>query len=243
MIIKVVLFFTLLVTTKLYAQEITVIVSEWPPYNFTKEDKVVGISTELIERALKKANIEYKLVIYPFKRALNTVQKTPYTMFYTVARTAELENKYKWIGPLHNIDVYLYKLNSRSDIKINSLADIKDYKTSVLMGGSVENFFMHNWFKEDINYDVKVNSKQLLKALFKNRTDLIPGDPLDLAYQMQEMGYKSSNIEKAYLLSNQVSYYMIANKKIEDSIITKIQKSLDEILATDEKQKIMKKYL
>jgi polar amino acid transport system substrate-binding protein len=137
--------------------ELTILLNDWPPYNFNKGGKLVGISTELVEAALQKANIKYKLLVYPFKRALYTVQETPNTLLFTVARIPELENMYKWNGPLHTREVYLYKLNSRSDIQINNIADIKQYKTSVLMGGSVEQFLKRNHFQENIDYYVTVN--------------------------------------------------------------------------------------
>ncbi|MBB1300254.1 transporter substrate-binding domain-containing protein [Pseudoalteromonas sp. SR44-8] len=249
MILRMILLLSLLSNININANaqdpepELTILLNDWPPYNFNKGGKLVGISTELVEAALQKANIKYKLLVYPFKRALYTVQETPNTLLFTVARIPELENMYKWIGPLHTREVYLYKLNSRSDIQINKIADIKQYKTSVLMGGSVEQFLKRNHFQENIDYYVTVNSEQILKALFKKRTDLIPGDPLDLAYQMKTLGYDQSAIEKAYLLSNEGGYYMIANKKTSDEMITKIQKSLDEVLASDKKDKTIEKYL
>ena len=223
--------------------ELTILLNDWPPYNFNEGGKLVGISTDLIEAALQKANIKYTLLVYPFKRALYTVRDTPNTLLYTVARIPELENMYKWIGPLHTREVYLYKLNSRADIQISNIADIKQYKTSVLMGGSVEQFFKRNHFQENKDYFVTVNIEQILTALFKGRTDLIPGDPFDLVYQMKRLGYNQSEIKKVYLLSNEGDYYMIANKKTPDEIITKIQKSLDEVLASDKKDKIIEKYL
>lgn len=245
MILRMILLLSLLSNVNAQEQEpeLTILLNDWAPYNFKEGSKVVGISTELVEAALQKANIKYKLLVYPFKRALYTVQETPNTLLYTVARIPELEHMYKWIGPLHTREVYLYKLNSRSDIQINNIADIKQYKTSVLMGGSVEQFLKRNHFQENKDYFVTVNSEQILKALFKKRTDLIPGDPLDLAYQMKMLGYDQSAIEKAYLLSSEGGYYMIANKKTPDEIVTKIQKSLDEVLASDKKDKIIEKYL
>ena len=60
---------------------------------------------------------------------------------------------------------------------------------------------------------------------------------------MKTLGYDQSAIEKAYLLSNEGGYYMIANKKTSDEMITKIQKSLDEVLASDKKDKTIEKYL
>ncbi|SME90139.1 substrate-binding periplasmic protein [Desulfovibrio gilichinskyi] len=224
------------------AHELTIFVENWPPYHFEQNNKIVGISTELIEAALQKAKIRYKLVIYPFKRALITVQKKPNTMLFTVARIPQREDMFAWIGPLHPRRVYLYKLKNRTDIQIDDLEDIKKYYTGVLSGGSIEQFFTTNGFHK-YNYHLVSKSEQLLKMLFKQRVDLIPGDPLDLAYQINRLGYKYSELEIAYLLSEEGGYYMIANKDTPDKIIVKIQESLEEVLATGARDRIIKKYV
>ena len=230
------------VTGTAKAREVTIFVDNWPPYSFKKDDKIVGISTELIELALQKANIKYKLVTYPFKRALITVQNTPGTMLFTVARIPKREELFKWIGPLHPRRVYLYKLKTRADIQINNIVDIKKYRTGVLSGGSIEQFFISNNINKN-NYYLISNSEQLLKMLFKQRVDLIPGDPIDLAYQMKKLGYKYSKLEIAYLISDEGGYYMVANKHTSNNILEKIQESLNEILATGAKSRIINKYL
>ncbi|WP_291327912.1 ABC transporter substrate-binding protein [Desulfovibrio sp. UCD-KL4C] len=224
------------------ATELTIFVDNWPPYNFKQNDKIVGISTELIEVALQKAKIKYKLVLYPFKRALITVQKKPNTMLFTVARIPQREDMFTWIGPLHPRRVYLYKLKNRTEIQINNVEDIKKYYTVALSGGSIEQFFIANDFNEH-TYHLVSKSDQLLKMLFKQRADLIPGDPLDLAYQMTNLGYKYSELEIAYLLSEEGGYYMIANKNTPKKILIKIQESLDSILATGARDRIIKKYV
>jgi len=223
------------------AQELTIFVDSWPPYNFMKNHKVVGISTELIEAALQKANIQYKLVERPFKRALETVKSTPFTMLYTVARIPQREDEFAWIGPLHPRKVYLFKLKGRTDIQINELGDIKKYRTGVLLGGSVEQFFISNGLTDDyylVNY-----SEQLLKMLLIGRLDLIPGDPLDLAFQMNCEGLKYSKLEVAYLLSEEGGYYMVANKETPDQILVKIQESLEEVMASGLRDRVIEKYV
>ncbi|MFW5499153.1 MULTISPECIES: substrate-binding periplasmic protein [unclassified Maridesulfovibrio] len=224
------------------AYELTIFADNWPPYNFKKNNKVVGISTELIEAALQKAEIKYKIVIRPFKRALITVQKNPNTMLYTVARVPQREDLYSWIGPLHPRKVYLFKLKNRTDIQIDNVEDIKKYYTGVLLGGSIEHFFVSHAFHNKSYYSVS-NSEQLLKILFKKRIDLIPGDPLDLAYQMNTLGYNYSELEIAYLLTEEGGYYMVANKKAPANLLEKIQKSLEEVLATGLRDQIIKKYV
>jgi polar amino acid transport system substrate-binding protein len=224
------------------AQQLTIFVDKWPPYNFTQNGNIVGISTDLIEMALQKADIQYKLIVYPFKRALLTVQRTPNTMLYTVARIPQRENMFAWIGPLHPRKVYLYKLKNRTDIHINAVEDINKYHTAVLSGGSVEQFFISNGFHKD-NYDLVNKSEQLLKMLFAERVDLIPGDPLDLAYQMKELKYEHSQIEIAFFLADEGGYYMIANKQTSDKILKKIQESLEAVMATGVRDQIIQKYI
>lgn len=225
-----------------YAQKLTIFVEEWPPYNFIRDGKVVGISTELIEKALQCTGIEYEIVLYPFKRALLTVQKTPNTMLYTVARIPQREDKFVWLGPLHPRKVYLYKLRSRTDIQINAVEDINKYHTGVLAGGSIEQFFLSNGIHNS-NYDLVNKSKQLLKMLFAERIDLIPGDPFDLAYQMKELKLDYSLIEIAFFLADEGGYYMVANKNTSPRVLEKIQNALQEILATGARDQIIQEYL
>ena len=239
-IIIIILMLGFAVTAK--AKEFTILVDNWPPYNFQENGTIVGISTELIKAALKKANIQYKLKIYPFKRALLTVKETPYTMLITVARIPQRENMYAWIGPLQPRRVGLYKLKNRTDIQIDDIDDIKKYRTGVLSGGSVEQFFIaHNFNAE--HYSSVSKSTQLLKMLFKRRFDLIPGDPLDLAYQAKILGYNNSKLERAYLLSEEGGYYMIANKNTPRKIIRRIQEALDAIIETGAKDRVINRYL
>lgn len=238
-LLLVILLLGVAVTAK--AQELAIYVYDWPPYNFEKNDTIVGISTELIEAALQKANIQYKFIKYPFKRGLLTVQDTPYTMLYTVARIPQREDDFAWIGPLYPRKLFLFKLKSRTDIQINDLEDIKNFRTGVLSGGSVEQFFISNGL---LGYYYLVNySEQLLKMLLAKRLDLIPGDPLDLAYQMKMLGSKYSELEVAYFLSDEGGYYMVANKETPDEILVKIQKSLEEVLGTGARERAVEKYV
>ncbi|WP_319759266.1 transporter substrate-binding domain-containing protein [Maridesulfovibrio sp.] len=223
------------------AQKITILVDNWPPYNFKKDNEIVGINTELIEAALKRTHIKYKLVMYPFKRAMKTVQKYPNTMLLSVALIPQRKAHYAWIGPMQARRVYLFKLKERTDIQIKDKQDLKKYRTGVQLGGSIEQFFIANNIHTD-HYSLVSNSESLLKMLFKKRVDLIPGDPLETAYQLKNMGHDFSELEAAYLVSEEGGYYMVANKDTSASIISSIQESLDEVLASGAKEQLIEKY-
>ncbi|WBF69103.1 transporter substrate-binding domain-containing protein [Desulfovibrio subterraneus] len=224
------------------AQDLTIFFDIWPPYNYIESGKTVGISTELIETTLQNSNIKYKLVQHPFKRAILTVETTPYTMVYTVARIPQREDAFTWIGPLHPRKVYLYKLKERTDIQIANVEDIKKYHTGALSGGSVEQFFIANGFHTS-RYYLANSSEQLVRMLFAERIDLIPGDQLDIAFLINSMEYDYSRIEVAYLLDEEGGYYLAANKNTPHDTLEKLQKSLNKVLATGFKDEIIKKYV
>lgn len=79
--------------------------------------------------------------------------------------------------------------------------------------------------------------------LLIGRFDLIPGDPLDLAYQMKSLGSKYSELEIAYFISDEGGYYMAANKETPDEILAKIQKYLKEVMTTGVRDRIIEKYV
>ena len=134
-------------------------------------------------------------------------------------------------------------MSSRPKIKVDDIEDIKNYRATVVRGGSVEQFLIRNNFKVNEDYIVAVNAEKTLDLLFRNRTALIAAEQLGLAYRIRKLGYKHSEIEKIYLLSNEGAYYMVANKQTPDELITRIQASLDEVLASGVRSEIIKKYL
>ncbi|MGJ3495438.1 transporter substrate-binding domain-containing protein, partial [Piscirickettsia salmonis] len=53
---------------KYYAEQITVMTEEWPPYNYTKSNKLTGFSTEIVRAIMKRLGVEYKIYVYPGAR-------------------------------------------------------------------------------------------------------------------------------------------------------------------------------
>ena len=223
------------------AEPLTVITDEWPPYNFQQKGKIVGISTELVEATLQDAGYEYEIKSLPWKRALVTTQKTPLTMMFTTARTSEREDLFKWVGPIHKGSVYLYKLKENSKLLIGSFEDIKRHRVAVLRGGAVESFLKNNGINEKSYIPVSY-SENLIPMLFAGRVDLIPGDELDLLYQLSKAGYKSADIEKAMLLY-QKDYYIALNKEMPDEIVDRLQDSLNNIIYSEMPDQVIRSYI
>ncbi len=98
-----------------------VVTEEFPPYNYTVNGKIKGISTSIITETLKRSGLKYHLKVYPWKRAYHAITlREKNVLIYSIYRSAEREPLFAaWIGPiLPPAAVYFYKLKERSDLKV-----------------------------------------------------------------------------------------------------------------------------
>ena len=96
------LFVWLFSSLSLHAKEapLTIVTEEWAPYNYLENGKIKGFSTEIVQEIIKKLNLKYKIQILPAARLHRLIKDEAYIMSFSLFRTKERENKYKWIGPI-----------------------------------------------------------------------------------------------------------------------------------------------
>lgn len=225
------------------AQKVVVLTEEWAPFNYTVDGKVVGMSTDLVVAALNKAGLEYELNVYPWKRAYKSALETTNTLLYTTSRTEKREKLFKWVGPLYQRQIILYKLKSRKDIVVSDIESLKDYKLGILLGGSVEEYLQAQGFKRKKHYEAVSKESQNIPKLFAERVDLIPGSDISMAFRMKDSPYNFGDLEKAFVLIDQGGYYLALNVNTPDNIITLLQSKLDDLVADGMREKITRKYL
>jgi polar amino acid transport system substrate-binding protein len=229
----------LIFTNSLLAESLEVLTEEWAPFNYTENGTLTGISTEFVTAVLDETKLDYTIKVMPWKRAYVLVQQKSNTLLFTTSRTPQRENLFYWIGPLYPREISLYKLRSRTDIKINTIHDIKKFRLGVVRGGSTEEYLIENGFQDNVHYFGVTEEEQNLKKLMFDRIDLIPGSDFSMPFRLKKNGYSFSNVEKVYTLINQGGYYIAINKNTPKSIVDKIETAF----VTLEKQGLREKIL
>lgn len=223
------------------AESLIFYTDHWAPYNFVEHNKIQGISTELLEAALRQTHFQYEIKVQPWKRAFFVVQETPYTALYTVNRSPQREALFKWVGPLYPGDVYLFKLKARQDINIETLNDVASYRIGVLREGSVHRYLLANGVQE-AQLNLVSYADQHLKMLLSGRLDLVPGDEIDFAFQLRDSQADFAALEKAFMLY-EGRYYIALNLNTPDAVISELQQALDQVIAEGAREAILRRYL
>ncbi|HFQ90251.1 MAG TPA: transporter substrate-binding domain-containing protein [Desulfobulbus sp.] len=222
------LFFFSLLPRPLYAAEVTVVTEEWIPYSFVSNGHVIGISTEIVEQALHRAGVSIaggQVRLMPWARAYYTVRRNRNTLIYTILRTPERESLFKWVGPLVPPDsFYFFKLASRTDIRLHSLADARSYRIGILKD-SVHGQFLRRHGFDASNLDPASYQVQNMKKLINGRVDLIVDVGRTVRLRAERLGIPYATFARALFLFRQ-EYYMAFSRDTPDALVHRVGAAL-----------------
>ena len=235
--------FYILLTPHLQAEELTIITEEMPPYNYSDENKTAaGFSTEIVKELLRRTEIaiaDGKIKVYPWARAYMIIEKNKNVLVYSMTRSEERENLFKWVGPIASRTIWFWKLKERNDIVVNSLQDAKKYKV-----GAVLEFSSANYMKSlGFDLDLCTSEERNFKKLIANRIDMLTALELSAAYHMKKQHRDLNDLEKLVRLDDRYDYYLALNINTSDEIVNKLQIALDNAKKDGTYQKIKELYL
>lgn len=118
------------------------------PFNFISNQNLVGVSVDILDQILKLANVDTEKInieISDWHTAYQNVLDKPNTMLFSMVKTTEREDLFKWVGPisLHQ-EVIISKTSSSisisdfNELQSYSIGIIEDYSTySILIDGGI----------------------------------------------------------------------------------------------------------
>ncbi|MGI0115276.1 substrate-binding periplasmic protein [Zooshikella sp. RANM57] len=233
---------TLFLTLTLHASELLVVTEEWPPYNYKENDLVTGYSTEIVQKVLKKANINYTTRLYPWARAYELALKKENVLIYTIVRTPEREALFQWLGPiLPGKKFYLYKLKSRKDINLTTIDDAKKFKTAIMRDDVTHQFLNARGFIDDKHLDLSVSEEINIKKLFNNRADLIIGNVESLPLRIKNLQLDFSKVEPAIFMFEH-GYYMALSAQSDEQLFNRLNAAMKQVFTPEYQKSLALKY-
>ncbi len=246
--------FFLLTASVLFAQTITdkltIVTEEWPPYNYTVDGKVTGLGAEIIYELLKDVGIVATIESYPWNRAYLMAETIPNVLIFTLARTPERENKFKWIGKISPREVGLFKFKDRKDIAGKNLDDFKKYLIGVTTNeDATTKYLISQGFVigKNLIAEQSANAEQInIKRFFVlKRFDLLPINELSLSYLTKKMGYNVDELEKIMVLtgSDDPGYFAAFSISTPDETVKKFIDAYKKMVDDGRYKRIYDNYL
>ena len=233
----------LLLGTIINAEEkINLMTEIFPPYQYYNEDlKLTGISIEIMEAVKKEINSQVPIKEVPWTRGVKITKKRKNSAIFSMLKTPERENLYKWVGPLIDLSMVFFK-KTGSNVVLKSLEDAKKVN-KIGVTRDVANYEILS-AKGFTNLDVLQNGadENNIIKLIKGRIDLWASTYFGGLYSGRSLGYKGmlEPIPEVPIFKGQL--YLAFNLKTDNSIVKQWQSGLDRIKLNKTFDRIIAKY-
>ncbi len=228
-----------------FAQTLTIYTEEFPPYNFTEQGNITGVSTEVVQQVMANAGYKVKIVSKPWARAYDIAQRNENAFIYSISRRQNREKLFKWVGILTPTTYSVFGNASRNEVLVRRLADLKKYRIGTSIDDARESYLLGKGFKLSDFERVGGNQAHMLnlKKLLNRRIDVWPMPDAVAYYTAKQEGHENPRkVLKKLLPLNELSggYYLAANLNTSEQVINRVSKALETFKESDAYQKTLK---
>lgn len=215
---------------------LTVVTELSPPNQTLINNQVAGESTELVKAIFAKANLNANIELYPWARAYNMALKKPNIFIYSMAKTAEREKHFHWIGEVANYQMGFVKLSSRSDINITANEQAKQYKIAVQRHDLAAQRLTERGYTVVYTSDIN-KSYQLLMS---GKVDLIIDDKNYIAAMAEQLALDETRFSFAHAIDFlTMKGYLAANINTDQRYVDALKAAFNEVVMTPRYNAVM----
>jgi polar amino acid transport system substrate-binding protein len=213
-------------------------VTEASAYVYLEDGKVAGPATELLERSLKNAGLpDYKVGINPWARAYDMALSEPNVLIYLIARTAEREKQFQWVGEFMQVRYFLYKLRQRGDVSAPTLDAARQYTIGVMRDDARHQYLKKQGFGRLV---VSARVSENFLQLVNRQVDLVPLSEAGAANQCAGASFDCANIEKVLALEEiNTGLYMAFSNSTAPEVVARTQAAFEALRANGTVRRVM----
>ena len=220
------------------AADFKIMTEEFPPFNYTENGKLTGLSTDVMMEIGKRINHPTDFELLPWARAYGLIQKKDGQILFSMTRTEARENLFKWVGPVAS-NKWVFFAKKGSGITVSSLDDAKKVKKiGAYKDDAAESFLKAEGFT---NLDSVLKDAQNVPKLMAGRINLWIVGELQGIHKAKAQG-ANEDLEKVMDVKD-TQLYIAFSKNTSDEDIAKWQKALDDMKADGSYDTILKKYM
>jgi polar amino acid transport system substrate-binding protein len=208
-------------------QEVTVITEESPPFNFVKDGRVTGSSTEVVREILRRLHQPDTIQVLPWARGYKMLQNRPDVALFSTTRTLEREGQFQWVGPLFTVHFGFYARRG-ADLRLNTLEDARRVGAIATYKDDVKEQLLKSL--GFTNLDSSKSPASNLKKLMAGRVDLWLFDNLGMPDVAAQLGIDPADLELALPFRSYQSYVAFS-RQTPAATVKKWQDTLDAMVA------------
>lgn len=218
----------------------TVMTEDFNPFGFYQEDgQLTGVAVEITRLLLKEIKHPDNIRVLPWARALRNIETQSNQVLFAMARTAEREDKFQWVGPILSDNIYLFQ-KADNPIFYKHLQQARKVEYIAVSRGFPEQSFLEEM--DFYNLVLTHNPESNIKLLLSNRVDLIAAGANVIDDMVKEAGFSANQIKQTGIKLFGTDLYIALSKNIPLEQVIIWQNALDKLKKQPEYNTIINSY-
>ncbi len=216
---------------------------DYPPFEFTKDGKIVGFDIDLINEIAKTMHKEVKIREMEFSSLIPSLNSGEVDLIISsISRNSDRSENIDFSEPYY---ASAFAIIAKNDQDFSSLEDLpNDAKVGVQTGSTMENFV--NNYNDSVDKSLKIISLGsnfiLIEKLKLGEIDaLIVEDAQASSFVKNIVGLKSNAIEDNVYIDEEESSYVIGLKK-GSSLTEKVNQAIENLNNNGQIDLLLKKW-
>ncbi|MGB1263647.1 MAG: substrate-binding periplasmic protein [Cognaticolwellia sp.] len=226
------------------AQPLNIVSEKIPPLQMQdKKNQPTGAMVEIVQAMLSKAKLSADINFYPWARSYQKALSEKNTIIFSLFRDQDREDKFQWIGKLYTLNSYLTTLKSRSDIKITSLDEAKNYSVGTIRSDLAQHYLVEQGFTTNNNLFISSKYDVLWELLYSGRIDAAFTNDVLWRHEIKSLGLDPEKVQLNFKVPDFASdLYIAASLNTDKKIVSALATALNTMKADGSYQEILSKW-
>jgi len=204
-------------------QTIEVVTEELPPFQTLKDGQIGGFATEIVQACFEQAGVSYTIAAYPWARAYNIALTKGNICIYSIVRTPEREDRFKWSSVIARIHVRMYAYRKDGLLPPKSLEEARGHLVAAVRDDVTHQYLLEKEFMPGKNIFVVNSSREAFRAISSfNDISLAILDDVTLPYRALDSGISPDDLIPAFDIPDlSLAQWIAFSKDTPDDIVTR----------------------
>ena len=212
------------------------------PLNYHDETGPQGFSVELLRKMTAAAGVPLALQVLPWVRAVQMAEAEPASVLFSLTRTPEREAQFQWVGPIAQRRILIYKLASRSDLRLTQLSELGAKRIGVVRDSAADRQLQAAGLKPGAQLEQGLDDATNVRKLLAGRMEFLALLDWAAAWNLRQLKLPYATLQPVMEQDASRSYWYGLRSDADPALVLRLQAELDAMKRDGRYERLRQRY-